>query len=289
MLLSKLLTLEDYGYYTVAGAVAGAIYMIIAPIAQATYPRLVELHTQRDQVELARAFHQSAQLVSLATTPAMLVIALYPERVLYLWSGDTALAAKAAPILVPLVLGTFLNGLMWIPYQAQLAHGWTALALRVNFIAVAVLVPMIIWLVPIYGAPGAAWIWVTLNGAYTATYTYFMFRKILTGERWRWCWNAVTKPLLVGAVFGLAIRHATAFPQSCVMLAAALVAVATFLAVVIMWSMPATRVPMWRYCTRWMNRTCRRCRRSRAGGLGIDRARAHSYPMRRRSMRMKEK
>ena len=37
LLLSKLLTLSEYGYYTLAATVAAALYMLISPITQAWY------------------------------------------------------------------------------------------------------------------------------------------------------------------------------------------------------------------------------------------------------------
>ena len=44
-----------------------------------------------------------------------------------------------------LAVGNFLNGLVYVPYQLQLAHGWTGLTLRINVFAVALLVPTILW------------------------------------------------------------------------------------------------------------------------------------------------
>ena len=38
-----------------------------------------------------------------------------------------------------LALGTFLHALMWMPYQYQLAHGWTSLTLKINTLAVIAL------------------------------------------------------------------------------------------------------------------------------------------------------
>jgi hypothetical protein len=64
VLLSHLLSLESFGYYTLAATVAGVLYMVIGPITQALYPRMVELFTLEDQTELASVYHQGAQLVT---------------------------------------------------------------------------------------------------------------------------------------------------------------------------------------------------------------------------------
>ena len=189
LLLSTLLTLQNYAYYMLAGAIAGIVPMVIAPVTQAIYPLLVELHAVRNEMELTRLFHKGAQLVTLTTAPLMLVVAIFPELIIYVWSGDLELAKHVAPILMPMIIGSFLNGLMWMPYQTQLAYGWTSLTIRVNSIAVLILVPAIFFLVPIYG-------WVILNIGYLLIATNFMFKKILKNQKWRWWIKDILFPIL---------------------------------------------------------------------------------------------
>jgi O-antigen/teichoic acid export membrane protein len=195
LLLSKLLSLSDYGYYTVAATVAAALYMLISPITQALYPRLCELHACGNHGALTEAYHQGAQLVSVVAGSAAIVMILFAETFLRLWMQDHEHAARVAPLLSLLMLGNLLNGLMWIPYQSQLAHGWTGLTLRINIIAVAIIVPAILWATPRFGAEGAAWVWVGLNTGYLLIGIHFMYRRILQGEKWRWYAQDLIAPL----------------------------------------------------------------------------------------------
>lgn len=96
------------------------------------------------------------------------------------------------------MLGNLLNGLMAIPYHAQLAHGWTKLTIRINMIAIAIIVPAILWVTPRFGAEGTAWVWVSLNAGYVLIGVYFMYRRILVTEKWRWYIKDVLIPLLAG-------------------------------------------------------------------------------------------
>ena len=64
ILLSKLLSLSGYGYYSLAATVAAALCMLIGPITQAWYPRLCELHAHGDTVALTDSYHKGAKLVS---------------------------------------------------------------------------------------------------------------------------------------------------------------------------------------------------------------------------------
>ena len=194
LLLSSLLPLKDFGYYALAAAITAVLYMIVTPVTQAVYPRMVHLTRLQDEADLGSAYHGAAQLVSALAAPAAFVIAFFAEGLVFAWSGDAAVARSTAPILTPLVLGTFLNCLMWMPYHCQLAHGWTGLTLIVNTVAVFILIPTIILLVPRYGAAGAAWIWVCLNAGYLLVGIHFMHLRLMPGEKWRWLLSDVVLP-----------------------------------------------------------------------------------------------
>lgn len=196
VLLSKLITLESYGYYTLAATVAGSLALIALPTTQAIYPKLVEYVAQNKQHELINLYHQGAQLISVLIAPVAMMLIFFGQDIIYLWSGDINLATKTAPILLPLALGSFLNCLVWMPYQLQLAHGWTGFAVRVNTIAVTLLVPAIFFVTPHYGAVGAAWVWALLNAGYVTIGMHYMYKKLLPSEKWSWYWHDVIKQLI---------------------------------------------------------------------------------------------
>ena len=206
ILLSKLLSLGEYGYYTLAATVAAGLYVLIGPITQAWYPRLCELHASDEQTALTEAYHQGSQLVSVVAGSAAIVLVLFSETLLRLWTQNSEMAVRTAPLLSLLALGNMLNGLMHMPYMTQLAHGWTSLTVRINIIAVVIIVPAILWATTRYGAEGAAWVWVVLNAGYLLLGIHFMYRRILTTEKWRWYLQDVAFPLTAATVIALICR-----------------------------------------------------------------------------------
>lgn len=198
LILSRMLSLSDYGYYTLASVVAGALSVFVGPIRQALYPRLCELHAKGDEAGFAVMYHKGSQLVTVVAGSAAAVLVVFAEEFLNLWTQDQVLATRVAPLLRMLVVGSFLNGLMGMPYQAQLAHGWTSLTVRINFVAVAAVVPAILWATHRYGAYGAAGVWVALNAAYILVGMHFMFRRILSREKRSWFISDTLFPLLAG-------------------------------------------------------------------------------------------
>lgn len=203
LLLSRLLTLENFGYYTVAASVAGVLYMILGPVTLAIYPRMVELFAAKNISTLTAVYHGGAQLITVLTAPAVAVLLLYSRAAVFVWSGNPELASHTGPLLTGLVLGTFLNGLMWMPYQLQLAYGWTSLTFKANAVAVAFLVPALLWVVPRHGALGAVWLWVALNLFYVTTILHFMHRKLLQREKWVWYRSDILLP--AGAALGVSV------------------------------------------------------------------------------------
>jgi O-antigen/teichoic acid export membrane protein len=206
ILLSSLLSLEGFGYYTLASLVAGSLYIMTSPIAAAFYPRFTELLTRNDDQALCKVYHLSAQLVTVLTGSAAVMLILFADRILLLWTADPALTEQVASVMRILTLGTFLNCLVLMPYQMQLAHGWTSLSIRGNMIAVAFIVPAIFLMVPIYGAMAAAWIWVILNTAYFLIGAHFMYQRILILEKWTWYYSDILVPLTFTIVTGLLSR-----------------------------------------------------------------------------------
>jgi O-antigen/teichoic acid export membrane protein len=198
IILSKILSLKTFGYYTLAAVVANTLYHFIGPLFSALFPRFSQLVCLNDQAGLKALYHKSCQFMSVVILPAAIVVSLFSSEILLIWTGDPVTTANTHKIVSILIIGSALNGLMNLPYALQLAHGWTKLALYTNIIASIVLVPMIYFLVQQYGVVGAASAWVILNSGYVLICVRIMHSRLLKGEQWRWYLNDVAVPLLAG-------------------------------------------------------------------------------------------
>jgi O-antigen/teichoic acid export membrane protein len=205
LLLSGLLPLAVFGEYSLATAVASALFLLVTPIAQSWYPRMSQLHAVGDEAQLESVFHTGARLVSVLVGSAAIFLMAFAEPLLSVWTGDAALAARVAPVLALLAVGNLLNALMWLPYHVQLAYGWTDLTVRLNIGAVLFVIPGLIIVTPRYGAVGAALVWASLNAFYVLVGARFMFRRILRSAQGGWYRDDLLRVLGVGAVVGGAL------------------------------------------------------------------------------------
>jgi O-antigen/teichoic acid export membrane protein len=200
VILSRMLSLQSFGYYTLAGVVALTLYRLITPVFTAVYPRLTNLVALNDTIEITRLYHKSAQLVSVLVLPVALVVAFFSKEILLLWTQNTETAASTHSLVSILVMGTAINGLMNIPYALQLANGWTRLALLSNVVSVLLLVPLMIAFTKWYGAVGSASVWVILNVGYFFICIPIMHRRLLNTEKWRWYFKDVGLPFVVAVL-----------------------------------------------------------------------------------------
>ena len=197
IILSKMLSLEMFGYYTLASMVAISLSNLFAPVFYSIYPRLTQLVSFDDQDELKRLYHESCQFISVLILPVAIVVALFSNEILLLWTQNPATAEKTHLLVSILICGTALNGVMNIPYALQLAFGWTSLSFFKNVIALILFVPLIIYMASHYGVVGVASLWLVLNMGYVFFEIPIMHRRLLRKEKWRWYWQDVCLPLVV--------------------------------------------------------------------------------------------
>ena len=229
ILLSRLLTLEAFGYYVLATTVVNVLGSINGPICYAIYPRMIELVAKTDNTGLISIYHSGAQFVTVLMGTAAVVLMVSGDVVMTLWTTDSV-ARQTAPLVAVLAMGTLLNGLMAIPVHMLIAHGRTSLIVKFNVFAVAIIVPAIFWVTPKYGAIGAAWLWVILNTGHVTIAIHFIHRQLLPSEKWRWYRQDVAFPLIVTIATALVLRWVTpnnlgTIAQLVILLASAILAV----------------------------------------------------------------
>jgi len=195
VILSKMLSLDMFGYYMLASVVAMSLVRFFSPVFYSIYPRFTQLASIDDQDGLKRLYHKSCQFMSVLILPIAIVMALFSYEILLLWTQNRATAEKTHLIASILICGTAINGLMAMPYALQLAFGWTKLSFFKCLIAVILLVPLIIYMTTRYGATGAASVWLVLHMGLFFFEIPIMHSRLLCTEKWRWYWQDVCIPL----------------------------------------------------------------------------------------------
>ncbi len=207
VILSRLISLEQFGYYSFASAVAQNIGRLTGPVMTALFPRFAQLAETGNNVELARLFHRGCQLVAILIFPVMAVSVFFAEEILMAWTGNAALVDNSKDIFILMVLGVGMNVIMHMPSILQVSHGWLSLCLKFNTLMVIVIVPSTLLAGTAYGGIGAASVFLVYNLIQVVVLPHFIHVRLLPGEKWRWYFNDVCVPLIISAILAYSLRN----------------------------------------------------------------------------------
>ncbi len=232
LMLSKLLTLENFGYFTLATAVSGVVIMITGPICNVALPKLTEAYAREDKGQLEKYYREFTQLLIITTVPASLVISLFSGQLIMLWTHDQITSDAVATILTFWVIGTGLNAIMHMPYYLQIAAGKMKANITFNVAALFFMIPLYFYLVPKFGALGAAYAWIGINASYFLGLAYFVHKSIFNKPMISWYIKDVVWPSTLPIIFVIGLKTSNLslekygfVPQAALLVAIYLVAV----------------------------------------------------------------
>jgi O-antigen/teichoic acid export membrane protein len=197
VLLSKLLSLENFGYYVLAGSIAGALNLPAMAMYGAMFPVMAASMSRSPDSDLPKIYHASCQALSVLLIPAGCLIVMFSEELLTLYIRNSEVVANTHVLLSLIALGNTLLGLMVLPLALQLAAGWTRLSLYKNVVAAFLYVPCMVLSVKSYGAIGAAVTWVSLACGYVLFEIPIMHRVLLLAEKRRWYAFDIGMPIAI--------------------------------------------------------------------------------------------
>ncbi|MDO9053987.1 MAG: oligosaccharide flippase family protein [Gallionella sp.] len=231
LILSNLLLLSDYAYFTLAVLAAGGILIVSTPISGALLPRMTKLNAEGDEAGLIRLYRDATQLVGIAAVPAALVLAIFSEQVLWAWTGDSIIASKAAPVLTLYALGNGLLALAAFPYYLQFAKGDLKLHLIGNALFVLIFIPLLIWAANNFGMVGAGYAWIIANLLPFIAWLPVVHRRFVKGLHAKWLLADVLPIAILPTTMALGLRQWVEWPESRLMMGLELVMIGIVLCV----------------------------------------------------------
>lgn len=223
LVLSKLLPLTEYAYFTLAVLVASGVTILSGPVSTALLPRLTKIAGAADDKALFEMYSQATQLVGAITIPTSLVLALFAEQVLWAWTGNALVAHHAAPVLALYAAGNGILTLGAFPYYLQYAKGDLKLHLRGNVLFIIVLIPALIYTTSHFGVIGAGSAWFGANLVYFLFWVPLVHRRFNASYHRTWLIRDVGGPLLASMAVGFLMRNMISWPENRFVVAAILV------------------------------------------------------------------
>ncbi len=241
LVLSKMLSLEKFGYYSVATSAVACLYVIINPMFTAVFPRFTQMLAVGDDNALSALYHRSCQTMSVLLAPVVVAVAAFSPELIWAWTGNRLAVENAHLPLTLLAIGSGINGLVMLPYALQLASGWTKLTLHTFLVCIALEVPALFFAIKHYGAVGAAGTWALLNVCFVPVMVYLMHKRLLPGQMGTWYRYDILYPVGAAAIVGLLARAIAPHDLSRVASLATLALVGAFTLAATAFAAPYTR------------------------------------------------
>ena len=199
IILSRMVSLEALGRYTLAGIVARSLYVFVVPVFGAIYPRLTALHAAGDEAAIKQLYTLGARGLMAVIFPVSCFLGVFSTDLITIWTGSAPLARSVYAVVVLLLIGTSANAAMHFPYALQLAYGKSNMPVLINAVLLLAFAPLLVVLAGRYGIVGGAASWAVLNLLYLGFGTWFTHRKLLPGLGLRWIVGGVGAPLVAAA------------------------------------------------------------------------------------------
>lgn len=193
LILSKLLPLSDYGYYSLAIQVAGAITLLSGPISSAILPRLTALESEGKLNDFISLYRSSTRLTVIIVGTASLILIFFSKQVVFMWTGNIVMVEKVSKYVMLYSIGNFFLAIAAFPYYLQYAKGNLRFHLYGNIVFVTLLIPSLIIVVNHFGGLGAGYVWIAVNTIYLFFWVPFINNYFVKGLNKNWYFNDILK------------------------------------------------------------------------------------------------
>lgn len=161
IVLSRMATIEQFGYYTVAATVAAGMLQLVYPLVQAVLPRAIQLRAE--PAALRSLSIKLVWLIGLLAGLGALIFITAGEWLLDAWLRNPEAVAVVHPLLAILLVGTGLNAFYNVGYINWIVLKKIHRVFQVNALALVLSVALIPPLVAWQGTIGAAFGWLAIN------------------------------------------------------------------------------------------------------------------------------
>jgi O-antigen/teichoic acid export membrane protein len=203
LIVSKLLSLESFGYYSLAYNTAAGVSVILSAISAAMLPSFAAADGSGSRDLLLRRYDHANQVMLFCVGFPVLALIFFGEPILRVWVNPDAAAGAYQPMTF-LAAGFWLGAATSNAYSVALACRRPGLPLKVSLVSAIPYALGLYWLTSVYGANGAAAAWMTLNLVYVLVLVPTVHRFLLDIPVVPWFLRTFMPFLLLGcATFGI--------------------------------------------------------------------------------------
>ena len=190
ILISKLLSLEQFGFYMLAVNAASITSLAIAAVATAMLPAFAAWQTNPQIAVLQARYDYANRVILFVVGAAAFALICFGQTILTWWVGGAAAAGAYQPMAL-LAAALWLNALVSNAYTTSVALGRPGLTLRVSALSALPYALVLYFMIRQWHTVGAAAAWLLLNLSYVLTLVPIVHRDLLKISTVRWFKNTL--------------------------------------------------------------------------------------------------
>ena len=206
LLLSGLLSLNIFGFFSIITIISSAVISLSIPIFMAFQPRITILAAKKSIDEMVSLYVDMTQIVTWIVFSATMLILIFPQEILYVFTGDNETFKWGGEILQWYALGSSLYAIGTCQYHLQNAFGKLKLYVIGMTISLLVQSPLIYFVTTKYGAIGASQLWVTFSLIWFLGFSLIVHNKFIPSFHFKWLLRDILPILLCVTALGLIIN-----------------------------------------------------------------------------------
>jgi len=207
LLLSGLLSLKIFGFFSIITIISGGLISLSVPIFTAFQPRITMLVAKESIDEMISLYIDMTQLVTWVVFSIAMLIIIYPQEILYSLTGDNRTFMWGGEVLQWYVMGSTLYVMGSCQYYLQNAFGKLRLYVIGMTFALIVQAPLIYFVTLKYSAIGTSQLWFAFSLIWFLGFTLIVHNKFIPRFHLKWLLRDILPILLCISVFGCIVNN----------------------------------------------------------------------------------
>lgn len=177
--ISKLLSVENLGYYTLVISICQALLIIVNPISTSLLPKFTSHYSAKENEVAKSLYVKTSLLVSILVFSLMMIITFYGKEIIWVWTGNRELGLHTYKLMPVLSLGYAMYALQPLPYVVAIANGYTKLNNVLGILSIIITLPGYFFATKFYGLIGAGAVFCFVQSASAFIYLFFVNKKYI--------------------------------------------------------------------------------------------------------------
>jgi O-antigen/teichoic acid export membrane protein len=186
LILSSVLSLDKFGYFSIIILISSSLVAIATPVFLAISPQMTVLLSAGESIKMKNVYRKMTQLITWIVLSTSLLICIFSKEILYILIGDLEASIWGSNILIFYTLGYAFFVLGSFQYYLQNSFGDLRYYVRGASVLVFFQIPLMYYFVVEYGAIGSGVLWLFFNFLWFIVFTFIIHNKFLPKFHLKW-------------------------------------------------------------------------------------------------------